>query len=117
MTATSIADAAVQPATRATPISVLLMPSYLGAQIAEVEHLVEQHQKGLGSFGQLRLARAVECLRLLTEPSVNTVVSTMKGLDPTMQALVSDLVLALAHAGTGRQHLAIALRKLIEGRS
>ena len=61
--------------------------------------------------------RATEIVELLTAPSMNTVIATMASLDPTMQALVSDVVLALGNAGNGRQHLAIALRKLIEGRS
>ncbi len=61
--------------------------------------------------------RAAEGLELLAQPSINTVVATMTSLDPTMQALMADVVLALGNAGPGRQNLAIALRKLIEGRS
>lgn len=61
--------------------------------------------------------RAIETVQLLQEPRVNTTVEALKMLDPSMQALVSDIAIALATNIAGRQNLANALRKLIEGRS
>ena len=56
-------------------------------------------------------------MQLLQEPRVNTTVEALKMLDPSMQALVSDIAIGLATNPAGRQNLANALRKLVEGRS
>lgn len=59
---------------------------------------------------------AIETVQLLQEPRVNMTVTALKTLDPTMQALVSDIAIALSTDPAGRQTLANALRKLVEGR-
>ncbi|MDP2234418.1 MAG: hypothetical protein Q8K89_12330 [Actinomycetota bacterium] len=61
--------------------------------------------------------RAIETVQLLQEPRVNTTVEALKMLNPSMQALVSDMAIALATNPGGQQNLANALRKLVEGRS
>ena len=63
------------------------------------------------------LGRAIETVQILQEPRVNTTVGALILLGPSMQALVSDIAIALATDPNGQQNLANGLRKLIEGRS
>lgn len=107
---------------KAVEIVTLLTPAALHRLATDLDKVGRERRARADMPGYMAilarpLDRAAEIVELLTAPSINTVVATMASLDPTMQALVSDVVLQLANAGTGRQHLAIALRKLIEGRS
>jgi hypothetical protein len=114
----------------AVPPTELLAPIALAGMIAELRR--EQEMRGrlypawlengrldeAKAFDQLtQLERAVQTLALVQEPRVNTVVTALQQLDPTLQALVSDIVVALAVPGLGRQRFANALRKLVDGAS
>lgn len=103
-----------------TPAAELLHTS---AQ-AKLVRLLEDDEAIIKSLDTVALAddlknrrRAIETVRILQEPRVNTTVTALKTLDPSMQALVSDIAIALSTNASGRQNLANALRKLIEGRS
>ena len=102
-----------------TPAGVLLRPTALAA-------LVEAFETDIAIMSDLALPsltedlrtrrRAIETVQLLQEPRVNTTVEALKRLTPNLQALVSDMAIALVLDGDGHK-LATALRKLIEGRS
>jgi len=103
-----------------TPAGVLLHTTALAT-------LVEAFETDIAIISDLALPslnedlrirrRAIETVQLLQEPRVNTTVEALKMLDPSMQALVSDIAIGLATNPAGRQNLANALRKLVEGRS
>lgn len=103
-----------------TPAAGLLHTSAL----AMLVRLLKDDEAMIKSLDTVALAdelvyrrRAIETVQILQEPRVNTTVTALKTLDPSMQALVSDIAIALSTRVTGRQNLANALRKLIEGRS
>ncbi len=113
-----------------TPAAKLLDTSALAVQVRELQReqaLRKRLYPGWVDTGrllpgvadeQLRiLGRAIESVQLLQEPRVNTTVGALKLLTPSMQALVSDVAIALTTNPAGQQNLANALRKLIEGRS
>lgn len=103
-----------------TPAAGLLHTSAL----AKLVKLLEDDEAIIKSLDTVALAdellyrrRAIETVQILQEPRVNTTVTALKTLDPSMQALVSDIAIALSTNANGRQNLANAPRKLIEGRS
>jgi len=95
------------------------------SNLAKLVRLLADDEEIIQSLDNVALAdellwrrRAIDVVQLLQEPRVNTTVTALKALDPSMQALVSDVAIALVVASPGsRQTLANALRKLIEGRS
>ena len=102
-----------------TPAAELL---HTGA-LAKLVRLLEDDEAIIKSLDTVALAedlksrrRAIETVQILQEPRVNTTVTALKTVDPSMQALVSDTAITLSTAANGRQNLANALRKLIEGR-
>lgn len=104
-----------------------LMPHNLAEQAGVVDALVEELDARLGDLrissraetkkDMTDLRRTSAVLVTLQQPTWNTIATAFVGLDPLMRALIADVALALGNAGAGRQNLAIALRKLIEGRS
>lgn len=110
-----------------TPVvSELLQPTSIAALVVELERDVEfarEMPDGDQTLDMVleseisRLRRTIHTLQLLQEPRVNMTVGALKLLAPSMQALVSDVAIALATKTKGQQQLANALRKLIEGRS
>ena len=122
-------DGTTSPATGRTPAAKLLGTGELAAQVRELQRERAMRARlypGWIDNGRLKkataddqernLARAIESLQLLQEPSVNTVVATMKTLTPDLQSLLADIAMAIAMPGIGRHNLAIDLRKRIEGR-
>jgi hypothetical protein len=112
------------------PAAELLAPIALAGQIAELRR--EQEMRGRlypawlenkrldqdKAFDQLtQLERAIQTLAMVQEPRTNTVLTALRQIDPTMQALVSDIVVALAVPGLGRQRFANELRQLVNGGS
>lgn len=104
----------------------LLQPTSIAALVVELERDVEfarEMPDGDQTLDMVleseisRLRRTIHTLQLLQEPRVNMTVGALKLLAPSMQALVSDVAIALATNTKGQQQLANALRKLIEGRS
>ena len=91
------------------PALRLLSVNALDAQIAVLEQL--------GPGRHPALARALDTLKLLREPSVNSTVTALAALHPKDQALVADVAIALGTAGVGRWKLAVVLRHAIEERS
>lgn len=110
-----------------TPVvSELLQPTSIAALVVELERDVEfarEMPDGDQTLDMVleseisRLRRTIHTLQLLQEPRVNMTVGALKLLAPSMQALVSDVAIALATNTKSQQQLANALRKLIEGRS
>lgn len=103
-----------------TPAGALLHTTALATLVEAFETDVAiMHDLALPSLNEdLRIRRrAIETVQLLQEPRVNMTVTALKALDPSMQALVSDVAIALSLDPVGRQSLANALRKLVEGRS
>lgn len=102
-----------------TPAATLLHTSAL----ARLVRLLEDDEAIIRSLDTVALAdellyrrQAIATVQILREPRVNTTVAALKALDPSMQALVSDVAIALSTNPTARQSLADALRKLVEGR-
>lgn len=103
-----------------TPAGTLLHATALATLIEAFETDVAiMRDLALPSLNEdLRIRRrAIETVQLLQEPRVNTTVEALKMLSPSMQALVSDMAIALATNLKGQQALANALRRLIEARS
>lgn len=113
----------------AVPPLDLLAPMALAVMIAELRR--EQELRGTlypgwiandrldeeKAFDQLgALERAIQSLAHIQGPTVNTVLTALAALEPSFQALVSDIALALATPGSERQRLANGLRKLVDGR-
>lgn len=106
------------------PVAELLSKLSLAGQLHELrvrreyrQRLVELRRLDGDADAERNLSRAIESIQLLQEPRVNMTVCALKALNPSMQALVSDVAIALATNAKNQQHLANALRKLIEGRS
>lgn len=102
-----------------TPAGTLLHTTALATLIEAFEtDVAVMRDLALPSLNEdLRIRRrAIETVKLLQEPRVNTTVEALKMLNPSMQALVSDMAITLATNLSGQQNLANALRKLIEGR-
>ena len=107
-----------------TPVAELLQPGslaalvgHLEADVANIRELYAPDELAGAEADLSRIQRTIHALQLLQEPRVNMTVGALKLLAPSMQALVSDVAIALATNTKGQQHLANALRKLIEGRS
>ena len=102
-----------------TPVGVLLRPTALATLVeafeTDIAIISDLAQPSLNEDLRIR-RRAIETVQLLQEPRVNTTVEALKRLTPNLQALVSDMAIALVLDGDGHK-LANALRKLIEGRS
>lgn len=120
-------DGTTSPATP-TPSAELLNTTALAKLVLllEDDESIISSMDTVGLSDEMKIAlsdelktrrRAIETAQLLQESRVNTTVTALKALDPSMQALVSDVAIALATNPAGRQNLANALRKLIEGRS
>lgn len=122
-------DGTSTPAPGRTPAAKLLGSVELFDQIRELQRERAMRARlypGWIDNGRLKkdsadaqernLARAIESLQLLIEPSVNATVASMKTLTPDMQALLADVAIALAEPGIGRQKLANDLRRRIDGR-
>ena len=119
-------DGTTTPPAGTPVVSELLQPTSIAALVVELERDVEFVRKMPSGEQTLdmvteaeisRLRRTIHTLQLLQEPRINMTVGALKLLAPSMQALVSDVAIALATNTKGQQHLANALRKLIEGRS
>ena len=108
-----------------TPIARLLNTGALARQVNDLQREQDRRLQSVAERGfttsddysLILLVRSIECLQLLQEPRINTTVGALKRLSPNLQALVSDIAVALVTEASGHLKLANSLRKLIEGRS
>ena len=124
-------DGTATPLPGRTPVEQLLSIASLGNQVRELEREAGMRRRlypvwvdrkkitqAVADVQERQLQLAIESLQLLKEPTINAGVLAMKGLQPSYQALVVDIALALVGSvGGHQQQLANDLRKLIGSRS